>query len=434
MLSDRYGLSMSTTSQASRDFYAEGCDCLLRLYPGALAAFDKAIERDPDFALPHAARARVLQLGGDMPGAQAAAARAAELAATQSERENSHAAVFVHLVNGRSAAALDAVRAHVAQWPRDALVASTAANQTGLIGTCGRAGREQEQLDFLAALAPHYEDDWWLDSHYALALSELGHWAEARRRVERSLARQPRNAAAAHSMAHLQYETGEPEASINFLYGWLAEYPRNGAFRGHLSWHLALALLGEQRVEEGFALFEDAFAAEEYPGPKVVKLMDAASYLWRVELAGHARNEALWRRVHEFAHQTFPRPGMAYADWHVALADAVAGDAEAAEARAQELSALAEAGRYPAGPGMAAIARAVAAFERKDYAAAIAALEPVLPERERFSGSRAQLDLLEFTLLKAYLDSGRLEEARRLLTTRRPGPRGVPVAGAETLH
>ena len=181
-------------------------------------------------------------------------------------------------------------------------------------------------------------------------------------------------------------------------------------------------------------MFEHAFAAEDYPGPKVVKLMDAASYLWRAELAGHPRQAARWRAVHEFAHQAFPRPGLAYADWHVALTDAVAGDADAAEARAQELSALALAGRYPAGSGMAALARGVAAFERKDYAAAIAALVQVLPERERLSGSRAQLDLLEFTLLKAYLESGRPEDARQLLAARRPGPRGIPVAGAEALH
>lgn len=431
---DRYGLPVSTASQTAREFYVEGCHRLLTLYPGALADFDHAIESDPHFALAYAARARVLQLIGDVPGAQAAAARAEDLAARQTEREKSHAAVFVHLANGRPDAALTAVRAHVAQWPRDAVVASTAANQTGLIGTSGRAGREQDQLDFLASLAPHYEGDWWLDSHYAIALSELGHWREARRRIERSLSMEPRNAFAAHSMAHLQYETGEPETSITFLRGWLADYPPGGAFRGHLSWHLALALLGEGRVEEGFALYEDAFAAEDYPGPKVVKLMDAASYLWRAELAGHPREEARWRTVHKFAHQAFPRPGMAYADWHVALTDAVAGDADAAEARAQELLDLASTGRYPAGSGMAALARGVAAFERKDYAAAIAALVQVLPERERFSGSRAQLDLLEFTLLKAYLESGRPEDARQLLAARRPGPRGIPVAGAEALH
>ena len=53
-------------------------------------------------------------------------------------------------------------------------------------------------------------------------------------------------------------------------------------------------------------------------------------------------------------------------------------------------------------------------------------------ERERISGSRAQIDLVEFTLLKAYLATGQLEEARRLLEIR-PRSRGIPVAGVEAV-
>jgi hypothetical protein len=39
-----------------------------------------------------------------------------------------------------------------------------------------------------------------------------------------------------------------------------------------------------------------------------------------------------------------------------------------------------------------------------------------------------QHDLIEFTLLKAYLGAGRLEEARWLLHARHPGASGVPAA------
>src|ERR1700694_2021399 len=60
-------------------------------------------------------------------------------------------------------------------------------------------------------------------------------------------------------------------------------------FRGHLSWHLALAHLEQGDVEEGCRLYTDAFAADQYPGPALVKLLDAPSYLWRAELAGHPR-------------------------------------------------------------------------------------------------------------------------------------------------
>jgi hypothetical protein len=90
-------------------------------------------------------------------------------------------------------------------------------------------------------------------------------------------------------------------------------------------------------------------------------------------------------------------------------------------------------GRYSAGPTVPAVARAFAAFERRDFLAAIDAIEPMLAERERICGSRAQIDLVEFTLLKAYLAAGRLDDVRRLLQSRRPGPRGIPVAGMDVV-
>ena len=61
MLTDRYGLAVSTASAAARDAYVEGCDLLMTVYPGASAAFERAIAADPDFALAHVANA-VLQM------------------------------------------------------------------------------------------------------------------------------------------------------------------------------------------------------------------------------------------------------------------------------------------------------------------------------------------------------------------------------------
>jgi hypothetical protein len=61
-------------------------------------------------------------------------------------------------------------------------------------------------------------------------------------------------------------------------------------------------------------------------------------------------------------------------------------------------------------------------------------LAPLAEENERIGGSRAQHDLIEFTLLKAYLNADRLEEARRLLSARRPGASGVPVTGVAAVQ
>ena len=125
---------------------------------------------------------------------------------------------------------------------------------------------------------------------------------------------------------------------------------------------------------------------------------------------------------------------MSLADWHVALAQVATGEAAALESWIQAIEDLARAGRYPSGSIIPTVARAFAAFQRGDHAAAIELIEPILSERERMGGSRAQVDLIEATLLRAYLGAGQLEKARGLLADRRPGPAALPVSGSGRVH
>ena len=429
MLSDRYGNDLTTTSVAARDAYVQGCDLLLAQWPGAVAAFDRALAADPDFPLAHAGRARALQMASDAAGAKAAIATARAYADVP-PRDASHIEL-VHRMLNAPAGALAQVHAHVQRWPTDALVAAAATNISGLIGMSGQIDREQDQLDFLEALAPHFGNDWWFNGHYGMALAELGYHDEARPRIQRSLEDQPRNAGSAHAWAHYLYETGDAPTAVAFMAPWLAEYPADGLMFGHLNWHLGLVHLGQGRIEEGLRLFDAAFAAETYRSPLFVKMLDAPAFLWRAELAGQPRDTARWQKVHEFAHANFPNPGMNFVDWHVALTDAAHSDD--IEPRTRAIETLVAAGHYPAGGPISAAARGFAAFARGDYPAAITALEAMFAERTRLAGSRAQLDLIEFTLLKSYLAAGRPEDARRLLSTRRQGPGPVPVAGLNAL-
>ena len=434
MLTDRYGLDLTTSSDAARDAYIEGCDLLLTAYPGTIPALNRAIAADPTFALAHAAKARALQMGGDIANAKESLAKAKTLAANLTEREAGQIAILDLLLSGQAGAALTQIRSHLDVWPRDALLLSTTASQLGLIGLSGRPGREQELADLLDSLAPHYGDDWWFNAHYAMALSETSQQATARPLIERSIAENPRNAYAAHALGHLYYEMNEHDAAAAFMKSWLSEYPRDGGLRGHLHWHLALSNLQIGNGAEALDLFTEAFVPEKSQGRALVMMADAASLLWRSELAGQPRDPARWRAVHAFAHEMFPQAGGPMADWHIALADAVTGDDSALEARTQQIDALVQAGEFPCGPAVPSLLRGIAAFERQDYAAAIAAIEPMLPERERIGGSRAQVDLVEFTLLRAYVIAGREDDAQRLLDKRRPGPMAVPVAGLALAH
>jgi tetratricopeptide (TPR) repeat protein len=434
MLTDRYDLVLSTASSTARDAYVQASDLALTFYPGAAEAYDRAIAADPGFALAYAGKAQVLMRHGDVEAARAALAAAKEVSASLSEREKSHIGFFDHVFAGRTEAAIAALYAHLAAWPRDALVVSVGANPNGLIGGSGRIGQKHQIAVLMDSLAPHYGDDFWFTSYHAMALSEDGQLAVARAKVERSLAANPNNAHGAHGFAHVCYESGEPDTARAFLSSWLATYPREGFFYGHLSWHLSLCEIQTGNWEEALRLYRDALALDRHSGGPQQKISDGAAFLWRSELAGHPRDTAAWRGLYGYANSALPRPGNGLADLHVLLVQAVMGDDPALDARSRQMAELAREGRYPSGSYLPALARGLAAFERGDFAGAIEALAPLAGENERIGGSRAQHDLIEFTLLKAYIDAGRLEAARRLLSARRPGASGVPVMGVAGVH
>jgi tetratricopeptide (TPR) repeat protein len=122
MLTDRYGLALSTASATARDAYVQACDLALTFYPRAAEAYDRAIAADPGFALAHAGKAQVLMRQGDATAARAALAAAKDVATGLPEREASHIGFFDLVFAGRTDSAIAALYAHLTAWPRDALV------------------------------------------------------------------------------------------------------------------------------------------------------------------------------------------------------------------------------------------------------------------------------------------------------------------------
>jgi tetratricopeptide (TPR) repeat protein len=434
MLVDQYDLPLSTNSAAARDAYVHGYELALTLYPGAIEAFDRALAADPDFALAHAGKAQVLMREGKAAAAREALAAAKDVTADFSAREAGHIEFFDLAFAGRTDAAIAALYTHLARWPRDALLVASATNPNGLIGGSGRVGQKHQIAELMDSLAPHYGDDYWFLAYHATALSEDGQLAAARPKIERSVALNQRNAHAAHGFAHVCYESGNPDAGRDFLSSWLATYPREGAFHGHLSWHLALFELEAGHWSEALSVYQDAIALERHSGGPQQKMTDGAGFLWRSELAGHPRDNVAWRTLYDYGKSALPRPGAGLADLHVILTQAVMRDDAALDARVQQMEELARERRYPSGSYLPALSRGFVAFERGDFSAAIAALAPFAGESERIGGSRAQHDLIEFTLLRAYLKADLLEEAQRLLTARRPGASAVPVAGVAAVR
>ena len=413
MLRDRYDEPLTTASAPARDAYVEGVDAFLAALPAPETRFDAAIEADPGFALAHAGRARALQVSGRVPEAQAAMETARGLAAGLTAREAAHLGVMDALIAGRGAEAREGARAHVLDHPRDAMIAQTCMSVFGLIGFSGLPGREAEQLAYAEALAPAYGEDWWLLSMLAFARCEVGQLDQASEEIDRSLAMMPLNAHAAHVRAHVDYESGATEAGLASLDRFMKGYDKAGQIHGHCSWHVALWSLETGDVDRMWRVLDEGVSPEGSLGPAINKLTDTASILFRAELAGVEVAPARWRAVSDYARAAFPKPGIAFADAHAALAHAMAGETDA-------LHAIAKGAAGPAAPVVRAVARAFEAMAARDWPAAAERLAEGMADHARLGGSRAQRDLVELAMASALLRMGRGDEARRMILTRRP--------------
>jgi hypothetical protein len=429
MLADRYGLPVSTTSGAARDAYAAGADCILSATAGWREHLGRAIETDPSFALAHIALARGLFLNAEVKPAREAAARSRELTVAATPRERSHVNAIALALEGKPIDALAATRAHLAEHPRDAMVLAPATGVFGLIGFSGRQEREQELYDLLCSLAPHYGDDWWFGCVHAFAASESGRLDEAWRLIEPSMVANPRNAHGAHIKVHVLHEMGEMARALDYLEGWMPGFDRRGLLHCHLSWHVALTALSLGKVERAW----EAYRAGVHPGgawgPPINVVSDTAAFLWRAELAGEPRRPELWREAYDYALKSFPKAGVPFADAHMVVACVANGDLGTLERLVGEMRDRIAAGKYPAGAVVGTIAEGFGAYARNDWNTAIRRFEQALPETVRIGGSRAQRDLVEHTLIAAYLKASRADDARALVARRTDRRATVGIAG-----
>lgn len=425
---DSYGLSLSTASDAAAALYREGVALMLAAWPGAAERLDAAIETDPDFALAHAARARLHAIRAEPGEARTRIAIAEEkVRRNGTEREASHVEALSLAIGGQSHKALERALAHADQWPRDAIILSLPLGAFGLFAFSGMADHDQARVDLCERHAGHFgADDWWFLTYRGWALAENGEVARGRVMLERAFELRQENANAVHALAHAMFEEGAGDDAETLITSWLPGYDRSGLLHGHIAWHAALVALERGDVDAALAIYEDQVQPSVSQGMPINVVSDAASLLWRLDAYGHAAAPERWREIADYAGQAFPRPGHGFVDPHMALIEAATGNKAALDARIASLEEMVAKGSLGAGPVVPAIGRAARAFAEADYAACVRLLEPVAADVVRIGGSGAQREVIEDTLLVALMRSGETAKARALLDRRlhrRPSPR-----------
>jgi tetratricopeptide (TPR) repeat protein len=373
--------------------YAAAVDRLLALQPGPASLLRRAVALDPGFAPAHAGLALLHHRAGRSAAAHRRLERAAGAAARATRRERSHVAALAELIESGGTQAWPRLRSHLAEFPRDRLLRQEGAE----VMTWNGAGDPRPgRLAFLSGFAPAYAGDWWLDGDMAFDLAEAGRLTEARRLARRALTRNPRHAGAAHSLAHVYFETAQDGEGAAFLRTWLSTYDPRGEEHSHLQWHLGLFELRQGHEAAAMEVYDRGLDPTAVPRRR---LSDVASFLWRRHLAG-ARNLP-WEPVRRMARRTAARPASPFQHVHAAMAFAGAGDRASMGDLLRRLRVRAEAGDAGAGEVSLPLAMALDAFGRGAYAESVRRLEEATEAVPRLGGSNAQRAIFGLTLVEA---------------------------------
>jgi tetratricopeptide (TPR) repeat protein len=401
---DRYGLALTTDSVEASDHFVEAMDRVLALRSGAQPLLEAAVMIDDEFALAWSMLGGQLRLAGDIAGGNAMIERATTLADGVTERERGHLRVMSLFSRSQFAEARTAAVTHLGSWPGDVVILMYAHYLFNLFTP--DPDRRARHLELASTVAAQQPDDWYILGELAFATEESGQYVEARELAERSLRLNPHNGAAAHPLAHAFLETGAVVEGSEWLETWLSQWDDPSPMACHLTWHLALL-----RLVDGESVMDDLDDVLAYVGRSAGVLTDGASLMWRLSLAGHT--DLPWDVLADVPSP----PGFSFSNFHRAFVLAGLHDLEGLSQYGHELRDRAAAGHPTAGT-CAAVVEALRSFAEDDTTAAANGLIEIEPSLASLGGSRAQLEVLDDTIIEALRRSGRNADARKRLERR----------------
>jgi tetratricopeptide (TPR) repeat protein len=385
------------------------------LYRGdPVATIDRALAAAPKFVMAHVLKAYLFTMATE-PGAAAEAraivADARELA--MDERERSHLAALEHLLRGDWSAAAVALDFHNARHPHDLL-----ALQAGHLVDFFRA-HARDLRDRIARTLPRWSPSMpgfgLVLGMYAFGLEECGDYARAEDLGRQALDAEPLDCWAHHAVAHVMEMQGRAQDGI----GWAASREPHWAaadnfFKVHNWWHRALCHLDLDQRDEALGIYDGPIRG----GRSVIALdlVDASALLWRLSLTGHDVGDR-WTEVAACWEPHADGRLYPFNDWHAAMAFLGAGR----EGEVERLVGALEAKARGSGE-TAAWVREVAlplihgfrAFWRGRYGDCVEALYGARYIVNRFGGSHAQRDVVDWTLTEAAVRAGLSDLAEAL--------------------
>jgi tetratricopeptide (TPR) repeat protein len=281
--------------------------------------------------------------------------------------------------------------------------------------------------DSVARVLPSWAEDMtgfgYTLGMYAFGLEECGEYTRAEDTGRRAVAINDKDIWAVHAAAHVMEMQGRTADGIAWLSDTESGWAGCNFFAHHVWWHKALYHIERGDGDDALALYDKR--VRDHFSDIIYDIHDAASLLWRLELAGLDVG-LRWGELADKSAARIDEHNDPFTDVHFMMCLAGDGRGGAAEDMVASMRSFAATRKGTTAPIMREVG--IAACE----GLAVDKLLPIRYALYRIGGSHAQRDLFAATLIEAALGCGRHGLARALTAERcasRPGN-----APAWTLH
>jgi hypothetical protein len=421
---DHSGLPITASAEAASHFDS-AVSALLNFRPEVGAQNDLALESEPDFAMGQVFAAYLGLLGTEAEDAAEARSRfhgwleRADRSAL-SERERRHVAAAKAWLDGDMIGCGTLLQELTLAYPRDVL-ALAIGHQIDFF--TGNATSLRDRIG--GALTAWSDDDdaySFLLGMYAFGVEESGDYQRSEDLGREAVAKQAKDVWAIHAVVHSLEMRARFADGLLFLDERAADWTVGNFFNVHNWWHYCLYALEAGREDVAISIY-DAVLHNDESAFVVMEMLDAASLLWRLYLAGRSEEER-WRVLAEGWDAKMPRAHYAFNDMHAVMSYVGAGRLSAADdlVRSRErylatASASESNAMFTREVGLPAC-KAIVAYGRQRYDEVVDLLWPLRRRFQLFGGSHAQREALQRTLLEAALRARRPELAGQLVSER----------------
>ncbi len=403
-ITDMHGNALTGATSATADIFNMALEAF-NIYRGdPVGMLDKAILEAPDFSMAHILKAHLFALATEPAASVVAATIVAHVKTLRMDvREASHVAAIDMVLAGEWTAAAEAFERHSMRYPLD-LVALQIGHLMDFYRASARSLRDR-----IARVLPLWNEG--VAGHsivlgmHAFGLEESGDYSQAEAVGREAIAINPLDCWAHHAVAHVMEMQGRAEDGIGWMIArepyWTGD---DNFFKVHNWWHRSLCHLDLGQMTDVLALYDGHIRKDR--SNIVLDMVDASALLWRLNLCGHDVGNR-WVELAEAWDQHADGKTYAFNDWHGVMAYLGAGRSDDAERiiTAHRNASRSEQDHWAHSTGLP-LAEGFAAFWRGEHETAVNKLWGARTIANRFGGSHAQRDIIDWTLTEAALRGG----------------------------